>query len=162
MAWVDLRVTDWNRTKLQLSMMSLINDPSVRIGINNIISDLMIPYVPLDSGAFQSRNAGDYPGRLRNSVKATFEGLEWRTPYAEYVYYGEIYRPNIPIHAKGSKELVGFYSPPSKFPTGEAMSYSTPGTGKFWYQLFMAQQKQRVNINVTNYLKAECKRRGLS
>lgn len=42
--------------------------------------------------------------------------------------------------------------------------YSTPGTGHHWDELFNKDigTKRQANLEITRYLKAECKRRGLN
>lgn len=66
-------------------------------------------------------------------------------PYARYLYYGEIYGPNIPIYEQG--QLVGFYSPPSKSPTGREMQYDTarhPQAQKLWFEVMKTNHKQQI------------------
>ena len=64
-------------------------------------------------------------------------------PYARYLYYGEVYGPNIPIFEDDSGEPVGFFSPPGqkKHPTGRPLEYSTdtnPLAGAFWFERMKA------------------------
>ena len=163
MAWVRLYTLGNYQTPLQQKLLSLIDDDSVREGINQKIAEIVQPYVPYNSGV-PSRNAGDSPGRLRQSVRVTADEIIWATPYAHYVYHGEKYDFNRPIHAKGDPkgQPIAYYSSPApKTPTGIPLSYSTPGTGKHWFELMLMQQRRTMNIRITNYLKQECKRRGL-
>ena len=164
MAWVRLYTLGNYQTELQQKLLGVLDDNSVHTEINQIIADMVKPYVPKDSGKFPSRNPADYPGRLRESASVTANGITWRTPYAHYVYRGELYEPNIPIHPKGDpKTILGFYSPKgeTKHPTGKSLAYSTDGTGPHWFELMLMQERRRMNVRITNYLKAECKRRGL-
>ena len=83
-------------------------------------------------------------GALRGSVRFP-EGIyggaiEYNTPYAHYLYMGEIYGPNIPIKDEEGN-LVGFFSPPSKEPTGRPLRYYEPGTTDHWFEV--AKERHR-------------------
>lgn len=100
---------------------------------------LMAPYTPMRNGV------------LMESVKlGTVIGsgeLRYLSPYARYLYYGEIYGPNIPIYE--GEQLVGFFSPPGqkKHPTGREMSYDTtahPKAGKLWFERMKADHKDEI------------------
>lgn len=59
----------------------------------------------------------------------------YATPYARYLYYGQVYGPNIPRYEAG--ELAGFWSPPGKkkHPTGRKLTYNgAPERGAFWFE----------------------------
>lgn len=100
---------------------------------------LMVPYTP-------RRN-----GMLEESVKlGTVIGsgtLRYLSPYARYLYYGEVYGPNIPIYEGG--QLVGFFSPrgQKKHPTGRMMTYDTsrhPKAGKLWFERMKADHADEI------------------
>ena len=100
---------------------------------------LMVPYTP-------RRN-----GMLEESVKlGTVIGsgeLRYLSPYARYLYYGEVYGPNIPIFEGG--QLVGFFSPKGqkKHPTGRQMNYDTsrhPQAGKLWFERMKADHADEI------------------
>lgn len=86
-------------------------------------------------------------GTLSQSVRGIGTGLiEYYAPYAHYMYYGEVYGPNIPIKDHG--EVVGFFSPPgqTKYPTGEKLQYSTEKNamaGPFWFERAKADLKDK-------------------
>lgn len=64
----------------------------------------------------------------------------YATPYARYLYYGEVYGPNIPRYEAG--ELAGFWSPPGKkkHPTGRKLTYNgAPERGAFWFERMKAE-----------------------
>lgn len=66
-------------------------------------------------------------------------------PYARYLYYGEVYGPNIPIFEAG--ELAGFWSPPGqkKHPTGRKLAYSgAPERGAFWFERMKAEHGEEI------------------
>lgn len=99
----------------------------------------MAPYTPMRSGL------------LTESVKlGTVIGsgeLRYLSPYARYLYYGEIYGPNIPI-SEGN-QLVGFFSPPGqkKHPTGREMTYDTSRraqAGKLWFERMKADHAAAI------------------
>ena len=100
---------------------------------------LMVPYTP-------RRN-----GMLEESVKlGTVIGsgtLRYLSPYARYLYYGEVYGTNIPIFEGG--QLVGFFSPKGqkKHPTGRQMNYDTsrhPQAGKLWFERMKADHADEI------------------
>lgn len=93
------------------------------------------PKVPFETGA------------LKGSVitaSVPEEGLiVYATPYARYLYYGEVYGPNIPIRDGGV--VTGFYSPPKKHPTGRALTYNgAPERGAHWFDRAMAEHREDV------------------
>ena len=64
----------------------------------------------------------------------------YATPYARYLYYGQVYGPNIPRYEAG--ELVGFWSPPGKkkHPTGRKLTYNgAPERGASWFERMKAE-----------------------
>jgi len=95
------------------------------------------PYVPYQTGML-----------AKSAVLHTVIGsglVSYVTPYARYLYYGQKYGPNFPIIKKG--ELIGFYSPPKKFPTGEPLKYSTAFNqlaGPFWFERMKADRYNEI------------------
>ena len=95
------------------------------------------PKVPFDTGTLK-----------HSAITASAIGdgmIVYATPYARYLYYGEVYGPNIPIYEGG--ELAGFVSPKgkAKHPTGRALTYQgAPERGAFWFERAMAEHKQDV------------------
>ena len=95
------------------------------------------PKVPFDTGYL-----------IRQALQTSIIGqglIVYGTPYARYLYYGEVYGPNIPIFEAG--ELAGFYSPPGqkKHPTGRALTYQgAPERGAFWFERAMAEHKNDI------------------
>ena len=88
-------------------------------------------------------------GVLKHSAitaSAIGQGLVvYATPYARYLYYGEVYGPNIPRYEAG--ELAGFWSPPGqkKHPTGRPLTYSgAPERGAFWFERMKAEHKDDI------------------
>lgn len=97
----------------------------------------MDPYIPYQSGVL-----------AKSVVLHTKIGsgeIIQKTPYARYLYYGEVYGPNIPIMNGG--ELAGFYSPPVKGPTGRPLKYDKtkhPLAGKLWFERMKADHKNDI------------------
>ena len=153
------------RTKKQQKLLAMLNDKSVQKQCNEILKNYINKFVPMESGA------------LRRSAIATHKSITWGRglTYARYQYEGDIYGPNIPI-IKGGK-VIGWFSRPPKYNTGRKMTaytygndllnyhfgYNVPGTKHHWDEEFnkSIRWKNRANIDVTLYLKKECKDRGL-
>ena len=159
---VTLDITKF-RTKKQEKLLEMLNDNNVKTEINTRIKDAINKFVPKKSGA------------LRRSARANSEFISWGEglpQYARYQYYGEVYGPNRPIMSGG--KIVGWFSTPGqkKHPTGRELGvrgywrgwrfgYTTKGTHQHWDRYFRYLPKLKTNIEITRYLKRECKRRGL-
>lgn len=95
------------------------------------------PKVPFDTGTLK-----------HSAITASAIGdgmIVYATPYARYLYYGEVYGPNIPIYEGG--ELAGFRSPAGqkKHPTGRPLTYrGAPERGAFWFERAMAEHKNDI------------------
>lgn len=96
------------------------------------------PLIPFQQGAL--RGSVEYPDGIYGGT-IQWGGASVGVPYAAYQYRGEIYGPNIPIK-DDSGNVVGWYSPPKKNPTGRPIQYNTPGTGKEWFETAKSQHKQ--------------------
>lgn len=85
---------------------------------------------------------------IRSAITASAIGeglIVYATPYARYLYYGEIYGPNFPIFEGG--ELAGFRSPKGKkkHPTGRPLTYrGAPERGAYWFTRAMAEHREDV------------------
>ena len=90
------------------------------------------PFVPFQQGAL--RASVNYPQGIYGGE------IEYNTPYAHYLYAGEIYGPNYPI-TDSAGNVIGWYSPPIKHPTGRPITYHTPGTSDHWFEKSKAQHK---------------------
>lgn len=95
------------------------------------------PYLPFDEGVLAAS---------ANTATEIGSGeVIYDTPYARYQYYGEVYGPNYPITENG--EIVGWFSPPEKFPTGRKLRYSTernPLAGSHWFERAMADRGKAI------------------
>lgn len=95
------------------------------------------PYVPYDEGILA--------GSANTATEIGSGEVVYDTPYARYLWYGEVYGPNIPIVENG--EIVGYRSPPEKYPTGRSLQYNTdhnPLAGSHWCERAMADHKKDV------------------
>lgn len=103
------------------------------------------PYVPKDQGT------------LKNTARVVSAGNDvyvlYNQPYAHYQYVGEVYGPNIPIRDKATGEIIGFYSPPVKHPTGRELTYSgSPMRGRLWDRRMMADRGDEVGMALAGYV----------
>ena len=109
--------------------------------IDKSVIDYCMPYVPHDTGALET---GPYSVTDIGSGEVVYPG-----PYAHYMYYGEVYGPNIPVFIDDSGEPAYFFSPPgkSKHPTGRQLQYSTDYNalaGAFWFERMKADHMQDI------------------
>lgn len=106
------------------------NLDKAQIALNQQIVADSTPYIPFQQGALRSQVR--YPDGMSGGT------IEWYAPYAHYQYMGEVYGPNIPIKdAEGN--ITGWWSPPTKYPTGRKLQYHEPGTGAKWFEMAKAE-----------------------
>lgn len=92
-------------------------------------------YMPMNSGNLIKRS---WLSTDLGSGRLIFPG-----PYAHYLYYGEVYGPNIPIFDDDSGIPVTYRSPKNKkkYPTGRALQYSkdpNPHACSHWWEVAKA------------------------
>lgn len=109
--------------------------------IDKSVIDYCMPYVPHDTGTLET---SPYAVTVIGSGEVVYPG-----PYAHYMYYGEVYGPNIPVFIDDSGEPAYFFSPPGekKHPTGKQIQYSTdynPLAGPFWLERMKADHLQDI------------------
>lgn len=109
--------------------------------IDKAVIDYSLAYCPWDSGAL-AKSA--YAATQIGSGRVRYPG-----PYAHYLYYGEVYGPNIPVFEDDSGIPTRFFSPPGqkKRPTGRDLQYNTdtnPLAGSFWFERMKADHKQDI------------------
>ena len=85
----------------------------------------MEPLVPFRQGNL--RKAVIYPDGLYGKY------IDYVMPYARYMYYGKVMKPNFPITDKEGN-IVGWWSPPRKYLSDQDMVYHTPGTQALWFE----------------------------
>lgn len=109
----------------------------VQKAVDAAVIRVCFPYVPFGEGVLA--------GSANTATKIGSGEVVYDTPYARYLYYGEVYGPNIPIIENGT--IVGYFSPPQKHPTGKSIKYSTernPQAGSHWFERAMADHKNEV------------------
>lgn len=95
------------------------------------------PYLPFDEGVLA--------GSANTATKIGSGEVIYDTPYARYLYYGEVYGPNIPRTENGI--ITGYWSPPEKHATGRQLQYSTeknPQAGSHWFDRAMDEHKDDI------------------
>lgn len=99
------------------------NVPRAQEALNKQIVADCDPYVPFSQGG------------LRDSVRfpeGVYGGkIEYAAPYAHYQYEGTVYGPNLPQY-DGAGNIIGWASPPKKYPTKRKLQYHTHGTTGHW------------------------------
>lgn len=167
------------RTRKQDELLKMLEDKQVRKQINTYVKDAINPFVPMKSGA------------LRRSAIVTHLSITWGRglKYAGYQYRGIVYGPNFPIAINGSPAWRSPKGQGSKHPTNREigayngtvrlypkyqignrvkgplvykLGYTTPGTQHHWDNKFTYEVKLRTNQAITQFIKRECKRRGLT
>lgn len=109
----------------------------VQMAVDAAVIRECFPYLPFDEGILA--------GSANTATEIGSGEVVYDTPYARYLHGGEIYGPNIPIVENG--EIVGFWSPPEKYPTGRELQYNTdkhPMAGSHWFDRAMADHKDDV------------------
>lgn len=95
------------------------------------------PYVPFAEGVLA--------GSANTATEIGSGEVVYDTPYARYLYYGEVYGPNIPVVENGV--IVGYRSPPEKRPTGRLLKYSREINhlaGSRWFDRAMADHAKDI------------------
>lgn len=132
-------------TELMMKERGLEDGGLVQQFIDSECIKQMKPYTPKQSGV------------LENSAElSTVIGsgkIEQHTPYARYLYYGEVYGPNYPIRNgkisfnEEDGPIEGWVSAKKKSPTGRELKYNTavnPKAGKMWFERMKADHKDEI------------------
>lgn len=120
---VDIDITDARLRRNLKEAQKLLN--------MQVVADCD-PLIPFQQGALIG--SVEYPDGIYGGI-IQWGGASVGVPYAHYLYQGIKYGPNIPI--KDSQgNITGWYSPPSKHPTGEKLKYHPEGTerGDHWFE----------------------------
>lgn len=91
-------------------------------------------------------------GQLRTNVDIKPDSITYQSPYAHYMYKGEVMGPNYPIKQNGI--IVGWFSPKGqpKHYTGKSIVYKTSGTGPYWDKRMVSAEIDDVIKEVQNYV----------
>ena len=128
---------DFIDTKKFIKMFGTGEDGHVQKAVDSAVIRVCFPYLPFDEGILA--------GSANTASKIGSGEVVYDTPYAHYLYYGEVYGPNFPRVENG--EIVGYWSPPEKYPTGEKLKFNTdknPLAGSHWFDRAMADHKEDV------------------
>lgn len=128
----------------QMLMQRLSPTDKLRLYAHQRLAFYCEPYVPMETGM------------LSQVVAITPESVEYRMPYAHYLYEGEVYGPNIPVKDEGGN-ITGYFSPPGqrKNPTGRALTYSKevhPLATDHWDQAAMAARLNDLIDDLQTYI----------
>lgn len=120
---------EWNGKESLLERCGLEPGGRVQMAVDKAVIDWCTQYVPFDTGLLAQ---SPYGATAIGTGKVIYPG-----PYAQYLYYGEIYGPNIPVFDDDSGIPTRYFSPPGqkKHPTGRPLTYNTntnPLAGSFW------------------------------
>ena len=132
---------DWHGYSDLLARFNLESGGRVQMAIDNAVIRYCMPYVPMKTGTLaQSPYAASKPG----SGEVVYD-----TPYARYLYYGEVYGPNIPVFEDDSGIPTRYFSPPGqkKHPTGRALQYdqsTNPMAGSHWFERMKANHTEDI------------------
>lgn len=133
---------EWNgEDKLALIQKNLETGGKVQTTIDNAVIRYCESYCPFETGVLAySPYTASPPGGGQ---------VIYSTPYARYLYYGEVMGPNIPVFEDDSGVPTRFYSPPGqpKHLTGRQIQYNTdtnPLAGPFWFERMKANHSQDI------------------
>ena len=128
-------------TQSLLSKFNLAKGGLAQKALDTAVMDYNLEYVPWEIGTL---GRSPYAVTQIGSGKVVYPG-----PYAHYMYYGEVYGPNIPVFEDNSGEPTRWFSPPrrKKDPTGRALQYSkdmNPLAGSYWFERMKADHLQDI------------------
>lgn len=136
-----------NDKKIREEFEKLVNDDTM-YEIHDLFAKMCDPYVPMAEGV------------LAQILDVSKDSVHYNTPYAHYMYVGEVYGPNIPIIEDGI--VVGFFSIPGvkKKPTGREIQYNKeyhPKASKEWDKAMMNERGEEFLEKVKEILMQRCK-----
>lgn len=136
---------NWNKTGDQI-VREMTGGRQGMLFLATTAARLMDPYVPADNLVLAQN--------ITISAEEDVGHVTYNSPYAHYQYEGELYGPNYTISDGG--EVVGFFSPPHKTPTGKRLEYSTyrhPLATDHWDKAMMTARKEDLAKSYEEYLK---------
>jgi len=84
-------------------------------------------------------------GNLRTNVIETADKVIYKSPYAHYMYEGELYVDAETGSSWARKDSI-------KVPTGKPLTYHTAGTGPHWDKRMWSAEKDKVLQEVQDYI----------
>ena len=133
----DGELKDFINTKQFIKKYGVGEDGHVQKTVDAAVVRECFPYVPFDEGILA--------GSANTATEIGSGEVVYDTPYARYLYYGEVYGPNIPIVENGV--IVGYRSPPETHPTARPLQYNTDKNtlaGSHWFDRAMADHSGDV------------------
>ena len=132
---------DFGSDRDLLKRLNLESGGLVQQVIDNAVIRYAMDYVPFDTGTLAR---SPYTMTVIGSGTVTYPG-----PYAHYMYYGEVYGPNIPVFDDDSDVPTRYFSPPGqqKYPTGRPLTYAKDKNalaGSFWIPRMWADYKDDI------------------
>ena len=102
-----------------LNRLNLQSGGEVQKAIDTSVIRFSEDYCPMDTGYLAH---SPYGATVIGSGEVVYPG-----PAAHYLYYGEVYGPNIPVFDDDSGIPTRYFSPPGlpKHPTGRPLTYAT-------------------------------------
>lgn len=149
---VDIK-DDTVLVKLRYDIANIPNNDAVMIECHNTLAIYMEPYIPMKEGI------------LLGSATVTPQYVRYggpSAPYAHYMFEGIVYGPNIPIIKDGV--IVGWWSPPTKQPTGKPLEYSTelhPLATHHWHEAMMRDKKDEFKADIKTIIKDNINKGGI-
>lgn len=139
-----------NTNELAKKFEALRDDESM-YEVHNLFAKMMNDYVPMDTGVLSQTV----------DINISSSSVRYATPYAHYMYVGEVYGPNIPEFDENGI-IVGWWSPPGKkkHPTGRPIHYNTeyhPKASKEWDKAMMSEKGEVFLKAVADILLQRCK-----
>ena len=109
----------------------------VQYTLDKTIIDYCTPYVPASPDRILEFSA-EPSSELGSGL------IIWNTPYAHYMYMGEVYGPNFQVDVEGDG-ILEWRSPKGKpkYPTGRQLTYDTsqnPMAGPRWFERMKADR----------------------
>lgn len=132
---------NWGGADNLLRQKNLEKGGLVQQTIDKSVIDWNHQYCPMDSGDLAD---SPYSATVIGSGRVVYD-----RPGARYLYYGEVYGPNIPVFEDDSGEPTRFFSPPNqkKHPTGRSLQFRTdknPLAGPFWFERMKADHTDDI------------------
>ena len=131
------RLTDFVSQRELEKRLGVAPGGRVQKAVDKAVIDACVPYVPFAEG--------NLTGSANTATEVGSGEVIYDTDYARYLYYGEVYGPNIPIVENGT--ITGYWSPKEKYATGRQLQYDTehhPQAGSHWFDRALADHMDDV------------------
>lgn len=124
-----------NSTSQITARLGLQANGKIQKSFTKKCKDSMDKFVPMSAGV------------LRKQVQINDDNIVYQTPYAHYIYKGNLYIDPETLRGAMYSPTYGFWSRPgvSKIDSGKPLTYHTPGTGSYWdKKMWSANGKQII------------------